>query len=185
MLSLLLSTPTWATAVFEAPARFQKAGAGADIDVSPQAESLIRFGQHAYARAADDARMMQAAIDAFLSAPSETGLAEARRSWRQARPAYQRTEMLRFFNSPIDHAGDDQTPPGPEPRINAWPLNEAHIDYVEGAPKAGLIQRLDLPIEVSTILHRDQFSDESDITTGWHAIEFLLWGQDLSADGPG
>ena len=26
---------------------------------------------------------------------------------------------------------------------------------------------------------------ETNISTGWHAIEFLLWGQDLSADGPG
>ena len=26
---------------------------------------------------------------------------------------------------------------------------------------------------------------ETNISTGWHAIEFLLWGQDLSDDGPG
>ena len=26
---------------------------------------------------------------------------------------------------------------------------------------------------------------ETNISTGWHAIEFLLWGQDLSATGPG
>jgi putative iron-regulated protein len=31
----------------------------------------------------------------------------------------------------------------------------------------------------------NQKADEADVTTGWHAIEFLLWGQDLSLDGPG
>jgi putative iron-regulated protein len=59
------------------------------------------------------------------------------------------------------------------------------IDYVEGEPQAGLVHAFDVPLDAPTILARDQVSDEADVTTGWHAIEFLLWGQDQAADGPG
>ena len=40
-------------------------------------------------------------------------------------------------------------------------------------------------ISAESILASDRVADEADVTTGWHAIEFLLWGQDLSASGPG
>lgn len=56
---------------------------------------------------------------------------------------------------------------------------------------------LDDPTDDTLALARDSWLDarddygpneaggETDISTGWHAIEFLLWGQDLSEDGPG
>jgi putative iron-regulated protein len=34
-------------------------------------------------------------------------------------------------------------------------------------------------------VERNARDDEADVTTGYHAIEFLLWGQDLNPDGPG
>ncbi len=185
MLLLSFAAQVHATAVFEAPRTFQKAGFHGDIDYTPQAESFVRYGAKAYAVAAREATEVRKHINAFLAEPGPDTLARARQAWRDARPSYQRTEMLRFFNSPIDHPGDKDIPPGPETRINAWPLNEAHIDYVEGAPGAGLIQRFDVPIERHILLRHDQASDETDITTGWHAIEFLLWGQDFNPSGPG
>ena len=71
--------------------------------------------------------------------------------------------------------------------MNAWPLDEAYIDYVEGSPDAGIIN---LPDEYPTIdadllVSLNEQGGEANISTGWHAIEFLLWGQDLSTDGAG
>ncbi|MFU8797915.1 MAG: imelysin family protein, partial [Gammaproteobacteria bacterium] len=74
---------------------------------------------------------------------------------------------------------------GQEERINAWPLNEAYIDYVEGNPTAGIIYQKNVTISPELLKEKNQQKDERDVTTGWHAIEFLLWGQNLSATGPG
>lgn len=129
-----------------------------------------------YAEAAEAAGRLLRAIDAMLDAPSADSLAAARRAWIEARPAYLRTEAFRFYDGPIEAI---------EGRINAWPINEAFIDYVQGAPQAGLINDAAVPLSLEAINARDQVTDEADVTTGWHAIEFLLWGQDLSATGPG
>jgi putative iron-regulated protein len=64
-------------------------------------------------------------------------------------------------------------------------MNEAFIDYVVGNDKAGIINDPTKDITVANLIVDNQASDESDVTLGWHAIEFLLWGQDLSATGPG
>lgn len=129
-----------------------------------------------YRDAAEAADRLLRAIDAMLAAPSAESLRAARRAWLDARPAYLRTEVFRFYDGPIEAI---------EGRINAWPINEAFIDYVQGAPQAGLVNDSSVPVSLEAINERDQVSDEADVTTGWHAIEFLLWGQDLSATGPG
>lgn len=138
-----------------------------------------------YERAANDARAMQTAINAFLANPTETNLDVARKAWIAARPAYLQTEAFRFYQGPIDFSDPATGKEGPEGRLNAWPLNEAYIDYVEGNANTGLINDTRLEITPETIKSHDQQTDESDVTTGWHAIEFLLWGQDLSLQGPG
>jgi hypothetical protein len=64
-------------------------------------------------------------------------------------------------------------------------LNEAAIDDVEGDAKAGIVNDASRPLAIDELIAANQASDEADVTTGWHAIEFLLWGQDLSDKGPG
>jgi putative iron-regulated protein len=134
-------------------------------------------GVHAsYAVAVEEAATLQKAVAALIAEPSDATLAAARKAWVAARPAYLVTETFRFYDGPIEAI---------EGRINAWPLDEAFIDAVEGAPDSGLINDPKIPISIAAIDERDQVGDENQVTTGWHAIEFLLWGQDLNPDGPG
>ncbi len=125
------------------------------------------------------AQEMQAAIKAFTAAPSADGLAAARKAWLAAREFYGQTEAFRFYSGPID---DDK---GPEGQINAWPLDEAYVDYVQGKPKAGLINNTKFKITKANLARFNERGGEENISSGWHAIEFLLWGQDLSETGPG
>lgn len=122
---------------------------------------------------------MQAAIKAFVAAPSADGLTAARKAWLGAREFYGQTEAFRFYGGPID---DDK---GPEGQINAWPLDEAYVDYVQGKPKAGLINNTKFKITKTNLAKFNERGGEENISSGWHAIEFLLWGQDLSETGPG
>ena len=145
-------------------------------DARPQIEAYADLVHSAYVHAHADAKAMKAAIDAFLRAPNAETLGSARQAWVAARPAYLRTEAFRFYDGPIE---------GVEANINSWPLNEAYIDYVEGGPKSGLVNDLGIPLAIKQLEASNQKRDEADVTVGWHAIEFLLWGQDLSAAGPG
>ena len=165
------------------------AGCGNDddsssVEVSRQdAVATYAAGVHsAYASSLYSAQAMDAAIDAFLASPSEETLEAARPAWLVARVDYGPTEVFRFYGGPID---DEET--GTEGLINAWPLDEAYIDYVEGNPDAGIVNDPSGHPEITAdlIVALNEVGGEANVSTGWHAIEFLLWGQDLDEDGPG
>jgi len=135
-----------------------------------------------YAASLEAARRMRAAIAAFCAEPSEAGLARARETWVEARWIYGRTEVFRFGGGPID-----TTRGGVETFINAWPVDEAYLDAVEGAAAPGIIANPSRYPALGRVILRqlNQRGGETNVCTGWHAIEFLLWGQDRSEDGPG
>jgi putative iron-regulated protein len=170
---------------FETPRRYRQPFAVIDFDAQPQASALIERSRADYQAALDSAVAMADEIERFLVAPTEESMTAARKAWRAAREHYQRTEWMRFVDGPIDWPHSAHRLAGPEGRLNAWPVNEAVMDYVEGDPDAGMISDLALPLSTEMILSRNQVGDENDVTTGWHAIEFLLWGQDHSKAGPG
>ncbi len=132
-----------------------------------------------YEDTAAAATELQQAIAAFLAAPSADGLAAARKAWLVAREWYGQTEAFRFYGGPID---DDK---GPEGRLNSWPLDEAYIDYVRGKPGAGIVNDPRVAITKASLARLNERGGEENISAGWHAIEFLLWGQDRSETGPG
>ena len=158
-------------------------GGGPGDDLRREVVQTYAEGVHTlYAKSLASARDMDAAIDRFLAAPSEARLAAAKRAWLTARDDYGPTEAFRFYGGPIDNEED-----GPEGLLNAWPLDEAYIDYVEGDPGAGIVNDpARFPrITADLIASLNEEGGEENVSTGWHAIEFLLWGQDLNPDGPG
>ncbi len=145
-------------------------------------ENYARGVHHSYVVSLNSAIAMDGAIDRFIASPSAATLEAAKRAWLEARDDYGPTEAFRFYGGPIDNDDD-----GVEGLVNAWPLDEGYIDYVEGNPAAGIINmRDDFPvIDADLIVSLNEEGGEENVSTGWHAIEFLLWGQDLNADGPG
>lgn len=132
-----------------------------------------------YSDTLSSARDMQEAIKAFTAAPSQETLEAARKAWLAAREFYGQTEAFRFYGGPID---DDK---GPEGQLNAWPMDESYVDYVEGKKTSGLINNRKVAISKRALVAQNEKGGEENVATGWHAIEFLLWGQDLSESGPG
>jgi putative iron-regulated protein len=125
---------------------------------------------------------MDLAIDAFLADPTPATLEAAKRAWLVARDDYGPTEAFRFYSGPIDNEEN-----GPEGLLNAWPMDESYVDYVEGDASAGIVNMPDEypQITAELIESLNEEGGEENVSTGWHAIEFLLWGQDLNAIGPG
>ncbi len=148
----------------------------------PVVDGYIAIVRASYADSIQTATALRAAIDMFVASPSPASLESARTAWKVAREPYGQTEVYRFYDGPIDHPDT-----GPEGRINAWPLDEVYIDYVAGSPMGGIINAPAMfpTITKSLIADRNEQGAEENISSGYHAIEFLLWGQDLSATGPG
>jgi len=153
---------------------------GVPPNTADAVKTYARIVHASYEDSAAKARELDTAIQAFLATPSATTLASARTAWLASREPYLQTEVYRFYDGPIDNPDD-----GPEGLINAWPLDEAYIDYVEGNANAGIINNSSITISASSLESLNEQGGEENIATGFHAIEFLLWGQDLSASGPG
>jgi putative iron-regulated protein len=135
-----------------------------------------------YDAAVEGARDLDEAVAALVAMPSARALESAKRAWLAAREPYGQTEAYRFYDGPID---DPET--GLEGEINGWPLDESFIDATVDAPDSGMINRPEQFPELTADLLRRQNErgGEDNIATGYHAVEFLLWGQDRSVDGPG
>lgn len=139
---------------------------------------------------------LQKAVGAMLAAPNATTLAAARKAWVDARFPYMQTEAFRFTNPIIDAW---------EGKVNSWPLDEGFIDYIATknpdsenplyaaniiANKSLKINGVDVDTsKITKELLADKLQEaaglRSNVATGYHAVEFLLWGQDLNGTGPG
>ncbi|MDF4203391.1 imelysin family protein [Maribacter sp. SA7] len=132
-----------------------------------------------YQAALVDAEAMNVAIQTFVTTPTEENFEAAKEAWLTSRESYGPSEAFRFANGPID-TGDTEEIEG---YLNSWPLDEAYIDYVEGDETAGIVNNAeDFPIISKEILTGENGNGgEENVAIGYHAIEFLLWGQDLTA----
>jgi putative iron-regulated protein len=169
---------------------------------APAAKDVLKtyadIAQAGYGDALDAANTLKLAVDAFLAEPTENNLRAARDAWIAARIPYMQTEAYRFGNAIVDDW---------EGRVNAWPLDEGLIDYVAeayGAESAenelyaaNVIANTTLVIggkkldtsKITKALLAEALQEasgvEANVATGYHAVEFLLWGQDLNGTGPG
>ncbi len=155
---------------------------GADMPKNT-AEAVQTYSKIALANYEDtlsEAKKLEAALKAFVANPSDATHVAAKNAWLASREPYLQTEVYRFYDGPIDEPDN-----GPEGLLNAWPLDEAYIDYVEGDVSTGMINDSKLTIDADTLESMNEEGGEENISTGYHAIEFLLWGQDMNDDGPG
>ncbi len=174
----------WSPVVFVIGAAIALVGCTSQDSTEQRSAAASTYADIVFASYEDSleaARSLREALTNFTANPSEETLAAARDSWLAAREPYGQTEAYRFYGGPID---DED---GPEALINAWPLDEAYIDYVEGDDSAGIINAVEEHPELTAelLISSNEAGAEENVSTGFHAIEFLLWGQDLSESGAG
>ncbi len=137
------------------------------------ASTYAQIAYQSYADSLEMAEALDAALVALVADPSNATQDAAKAAWLAAREPYLQTEVYRFYDGPIDNPTD-----GPETALNAWPMDEAHVDYTEDDPSAGIINNPELPIDEATVRGANEAGGEENIALGFHPIEFLLWGQD-------
>jgi len=161
-------------------------------------EHYADLGHAVYEDALITARALLTSVNTLLAEPNDKNLAAARTAWKAARVPYQQSEAYRFGNPIVDDW---------EGKVNSWPLDEGLIDYVAMSYgdesdenfyyTANIIANETIDVsgeeidatEITKELLRDTLHEiddvETNVATGYHAIEFLLWGQDLNGTGPG
>ncbi|WAB99020.1 peptidase [Pseudomonas putida] len=175
------------------------AAAPAAVDEAAGKAVVKHYTEMVYAVYSDSlstAKSLQTAIDAFLAKPNDDTLKAAKEAWAAARVPYLQSEAFRFGNTIIDDW---------EGQVNAWPLDEGLIDYVDTsyehalgnpAASANIIANTEIQVGEEKVDVKDITPEklaslnelggsEANVATGYHAIEFLLWGQDLNGTGPG
>lgn len=176
-------------------------GSAASAAVAPEAvlKSYADVAEAGYADSRITAERLLSAVRNLVAEPTDANLKAARQAWLAARVPYMQTEGFRFGNAIVDDW---------EGKVNAWPLDEGLIDYVDRSSygdssdenpwyNANVIANPKLRIGGKTVdaagISRELLTEalqeagglEANVATGYHAIEFLLWGQDLNGTGPG
>lgn len=161
------------------------------------AKTYADIAEATYGDSLAAALTLQKAVEDLVANPSEQTLNAARSAWIAARPSYQQSEAYRFGNAIVDDW---------EGRVNAWPLDEGLIDYVD----AGYGQNEENELSTLNVVATPKFTlsgvevdataitpelisgtlqeaggIEANVASGYHAVEFMLWGQDLNGTGPG
>ncbi len=157
-------------------------GGGQAQPPDPEAAVVLQYAVNLKANYEDVVAKLvdlQSAVDAFVAAPSQEGMDAARAAWLGARPAYGHCEVSRFYGGPLDQR---------QGRMNEWPIDENFLDYTYDLPTGGIINQPDTypVINVDVLKSTNQMGGLENLPAGFHAIEFLLWGQRPSqSDGPG
>ncbi len=142
------------------------------------AETYAGIAYRSYRASLGSAQALQREIAAFVAQPTAAGLTACRQAWLAAREDYSPTEVFRFVGGPID-----AEPANREVKLNAWPLDERWVD----AEGVGIINDPATYPELTAakLVELNEQGGEKNIATGYHALEFILWGEDRSATGPG
>ena len=189
MIRTRLVTTTFATAT---------AGIAFAQAASEVLDTYADIAEAGYADSLTAAKALREAVTALIATPSAGTMQAAREAWLEARVPYRQTEVFRFGNAIVDDW---------EGKVNAWPLDEGLIDYVDGAhggptdenrfaalnvianpvftlSGAGIDATEITPALLGETLHEAD-GIEANVATGYHAVEFLLWGQDPNGHGDG
>ncbi len=168
------------------------------VDKADVLKGYVRIAHAGYEDSLITALQLKEAVIEFIDNPSEATQDKAKAAWKAARIPYLQTEAFRFANPIVDEW---------EGKVNAWPLDEGLIDYVDTTyydselgnewAQANIIannanitiggETLDVSNITPELLQglHEVAGSEANVATGYHAVEFLLWGQDLNGTEPG
>jgi len=146
-----------------------------EITAEQVKSNYVAMAYAAYSDSLTTAKALQTAVDAFIASPMEENLAAAKAAYKEARIPYQQSEIMRWdtsitLESNLDQNGGPTSVDEWEGQVNAWPLDENHIDSIIAGEEV---------INQELLLAQNGANDnEANVTTGVHAIEYMLWGAD-------
>lgn len=152
-------------------------------------DNYVTIAHSAYSDSLSAAQTLQTAISTFLDQPNEDNLTQAKTAYKALRIPYQQSEVMRWdtditLNTNTGVSGIESVDAW-EGQVNAWPLAEGLIDYTQDDSSNNIIASSNMITKAFLTSQNGLNNDDANVATGIHAIEFLLWGQDLNGVNAG
>tara|TARA_B110000858_G_scaffold157616_1_gene180449 strand:+ start:31055 stop:32335 length:1281 start_codon:yes stop_codon:yes gene_type:complete len=122
----------------------------------------------------------RSSIRTFIDDTSDENLNNSRQAWSGAHSAYELTALHRYFILQLLEEQSSLALLQLQYQINHWPIVPGYIDYVNGYPDSGIVHDINVNLDSDTLREQHGAFDVSEVTLGFHVIEFLLWGYDTN-----
>lgn len=162
------------------PDAMPKQSASIEIDASTFSAQVGIVAYTSLSRASQSAQVMDSKLASFMYHPNPMSQEEITQSWRQAYDDFLYTLIFSYL--PIQDPPDWHTQGISYDdlliQLDSWPIEGGYIDYIPGYPFSGIVNDLALDIDEKNLRSQHGFTDPTNASLGYHAIEFMFWGQE-------
>src|SRR5690606_17067548 len=99
----------------------------------------------------------------------------ARDAWRRAHNAYMEFQLLSALSG--SNPGLFGALAEYDFALEAWPIQPGYLDYFDVYSHSGIVNDMALPLTAEAVREQHGLTDSSDVSIGFHALEYLLWGE--------
>lgn len=148
----------------------------ADPAMAPTTVGIWLQGIGILNRSIEQAQGLAGAIQALLDDPGQESLDAAREAWHRSHNAYMEFELFSALSE--SNPGLFGSLPDYDFAIEAWPIQPGYLDYFDVYTHSGIVNDIAMPLTAEALRQQHGFTDSSDVSLGFHALEYLLWGED-------
>lgn len=111
-------------------------------------------------------------IKQFLATPNVANLEAAQQKWQETYALFNDTSPFTVLtDNPAQHS-----------YIDSWPILPGYIDAISGFPNSGIVNDVTLELNEANIRQQHGLTFPGEVSTGFHAIEFMIWGETTTAE---
>ena len=126
--------------------------------------------------------ILQSSIVILTGQANNENLSLSKQAWLNAHSTYEITTLHRYFAMQLLGEQKSSALMQLQYQINHWPIIPGYIDYVNGYPDSGIVHDINVNLDAGSLREQHGTFDISEVTLGFHVIEFLLWGSGSHTD---
>jgi putative iron-regulated protein len=169
------------TAAEAAPSAFELLNPELSASAKEIALEYVQQIDTDFKQAGIEIEKFQSSIATLTDQTNIENLNLSKQAWLNAHSAYELTTLHRYYATQLMGEQDSLVLMQLQYQINHWPIVPGYIDYVDGYPDSGIVHDINVNLNADSLREQHGFFDVSEVTLGFHAIEFLLWGYDADS----
>jgi len=154
----------------------------AQVTASLNSPEAIAITQHLwqnqgreFSNVLSQAQALKQAIDTLTLEPTAEHLNSAREQWHSAHNAL--LSQAPLFALGTINPGIFQQIQQSHSLIEAQPIQPGYLDYFDVYQHTGIVNDIAAQLTAEDLRRQHRFSDNSDVSLGFHAMAYLLWGE--------
>ena len=169
------------TAAEAAPSAFELLNPELSASAKEIALEYVQQIDTDFKQAGIEIEKFQSSIATLTDQTNIENLNLSKQAWLNAHSAYELTTLHRYYATQLMGEQDSLVLMQLQYQINHWPIVPGYIDYVDGYPDSGIVHDINVNLDADSLREQHGSFDVSEVTLGFHAIEFLLWGYDADS----